>query len=149
VGDQENPSLEGLHQKLAAKILNGYRIEGNSLFTGGTEVSFEPSEFGYDIRFGSRELGNTSDNYFLVYLTELFEGKDQALERLRMLEQDKRTIQATELQGAISADGRGFVVGSRKVGHSARYFQCSCPDWKFRRRLGGCKHIAALRLLDI
>ncbi len=142
--------MEGIYQGLAKDILVGYRIEGESLLTGDRRIDFKPAKLGFDIFLEPIHLGNTADNYFLVYLTELFEGRDrEALNRMRQLADDRRTIQATELQGTIERQANGFAVGRREVGYSTRYFKCSCPDWKFRRRLGGCKHIAALRLLEV
>jgi len=147
---KERPSVEGVYQDLVRKISPDYKVEGNRLIAGRNTVTFEPSSFGFDIYLDTLFLGNTSDNYFLVYLTELFEKRDEdSLKRLRSLSEDGRTLLATELQGTISHSDHGFKVGKREVLFSARYFVCSCPDWKYRRRLGGCKHIAALRLLDV
>ena len=90
------------------------------------------------------------DDHFLVRLTELFEDDDPgALERLKTLSGDKRLIQALELQSTIRSAGKEFRIGTHAVGYSRRYFDCDCQDWKYRRKLGGCKHIAALRLLDV
>lgn len=142
--------MEGVYQDLAGKITKGYRTEGNCLIAGDRKVTFKPAEFGLDVFLGSLRLGNTSDNFFLVYLTELFEKRDQeSLDRLILLAKDNRTIQATELQMTITSDNNEFRIGKRDVRYSTRYFECSCPDWKYRKRLGGCKHIAALRLLDV
>ncbi len=144
------PKTEGAYRDLAKGILRGYEVEGRTLIAGGKHVEFTPSEVGYDIHAGPLHLGQTLDNYFLVHLTELFEGEDQdALLRFRKLSKDKRLIQAMELQGSIEREGKLYAVGDRKVGYSSTYFECSCPDWKYRRRLGGCKHIAALRLFDV
>ena len=147
--EEPNPP-KGIYQELADDILHGYRVEGNSITTGGKRIDFSPSDLGYEISLGGNTLGKTADNYFLTYLSELFEDRDEeTLGRIRTLLEDKRTIQATELQGTITSDGRSYDIGGRRVEYSSRYFKCSCPDWKFRRRLGGCKHIAALRILDV
>ncbi len=149
MGEDDVP-LEGVYQRLAEELLAGFRAEGNVLVTGKDRIEFRPSQLGYEILLGPLRLGETPDNYFLVYLTQLFEGKDDAsLQEMRRFSEDKRLVQATELQGTIGFDGREYDVGKRKVGYSRRYFDCSCPDWKYRRKLGGCKHIAALRLLDV
>jgi hypothetical protein len=147
MGDEESP--EGVYQDLYQKISEGYTVEGEMLIAGGKEVEFEESEMGYDILLDSRPLGRTCDNYFLVYLTELYEGDvPNAMEKLDALAKNKRLIQATELQSQITRDETGFTIGTRSVDYSRRFFRCSCPDWKYRRHLGGCKHIMALRLLD-
>lgn len=142
--------LEGVYQGLSEKILNGYRVEGNHLVVEGEDVEFRTCPIGYEIFLGAQRLGTTTEDFFLVHLTELFEDDDaDSLERLRRFADDKRLIQAVELQSTIRAAGREFEIGSHMVGYSRRYFDCDCPDWKFRRKLGGCKHIAALRLLDV
>jgi hypothetical protein len=147
--EDSNPA-RGIYQGLADDILHDYVVEGNSIITGGKRIDFSKSELGYDISLEGNPLGNTADNYFLAYLSELFEDRDEeSLERIRNLLEDKRTIQATELQGTITPEDRAYDIGGRRVEFSSRYFKCSCPDWKFRRRLGGCKHIAALRILDV
>ena len=144
------PKTNEVYRDLAKRILKGYDVEGGALIAGGKQVDFTPCEVGYDITLESLHLGNTIDNYFLVRLTELFEGNDgDALQRFRELSKDKRLVQATELQGSIEREGRSYAVGDRMVGYSSTYFECTCPDWKYRRRLGGCKHIAALRLFDV
>jgi len=140
---------EGTYAGLARKILKGHRFESDSIVTGNARIDFRPAAVGFDISLDGRRLGNTTDNYFLVYLTELFTDRDQqSLERIRRLAKDARTLQATELQQTVARDAEGFKIGKQIVGYSRRYFQCSCEDWKYRRRLGGCKHIAALRLLE-
>jgi hypothetical protein len=142
--------VEGAYRDLAKSILKGYEVDGRTLVASGKQVEFTPAEVGYDIRMESLHLGNTLDNYFLVHLTGIFEEDGQdALERFKELSKDKRLIQATELQGSIERKDASYAVGGRTVGYSSTYFECSCPDWKYRRRLGGCKHIAALRLLDV
>ena len=145
-----SPKTDEVYRDLAKRILKGYDVEVGALVAGGRRVDFTPCEVGYDITLGSLHLGNTVDNYFLVHLTELFEGDDgDALRHFKELSKDKRLLQATELQGSIQREGRSYAVGDRKVGYSSTYFDCTCPDWKYRRRLGGCKHIAALRLFDV
>jgi len=150
MGEEDTSTPRDIYQELAIKILKGYRVEENSIVAGDRRIEFAPAQLGYDIALDGSPLGNTVDNYFLVYLSELFEDRDEdSLDKIRRLSEDKRTLQATELQGTIAPDGRGYDIGDRRVEYSTRYFKCSCPDWKYRRRLGGCKHIAALRILDV
>ncbi len=149
MGGKDLTAPEGTYSRLARKILKARRFEADSITAGDARVVFRPAAVGFDIFLDGRRLGNTTDNYFLVYLTELFIHRDEdSLERIRGLAEDQRTLQATELQQTVVRDPDGFKVGKQKVGYSRRYFQCSCEDWKYRRRLGGCKHIAALRLLE-
>lgn len=146
---ESHPTPEGTYAELAKRILKGHRFESDSIVAGNVRIGFRPASAGFDIFLDGRRLGNTTDNYFLVYLTELFTDRDQeSLERIRRLAGDARTLQATELQQTVARDADGFKIGKQRVTYSRRYFQCSCPDWKYRRRLGGCKHIAALRLLE-
>jgi hypothetical protein len=148
--EEDIPASKDIYQELANDILNEYRVEENAIATGDRRIEFEPAQLGYDITLDGESLGNTVDNYFLVYLSELFEDQDEeSLRKIRSLLEDRRTLQATELQGTITSDGKGYEIGGRRVEYSSRYFKCSCPDWKYRRRLGGCKHIAALRILDV
>jgi len=148
--EEEAGPAKGTYQELAEDILQGYSVDENAILAGGKRVEFKEAELGYDITLGGTPLGNTVDNFFLVYLTELFEERDvESLGRIRGLLEDRRTLQATELQGSITSDGKNYDIGGRLVKYSTRYFECSCPDWKYRRRLGGCKHIAALRILDV
>ncbi len=148
--DTDSFPKEGLYLELIEELDRGYEREGNFLIIGGRKIQFQPAEMGYDISMEGLELGNTCDDYFLTYLSELFEGKDdQALKSLRSLSNEKRLIQAMELQSTIRKENRSYMVGTREVGFSRRFYQCTCPDWKYRRKFGGCKHIVALRLLDV
>jgi hypothetical protein len=148
--EEDIPTSKDIYQELANSILEEYRVESNAIIAGDRRIEFQPAQLGYDISLDGEYLGNTVDNYFLVYLTELFEDQnEESLGKIRALHEDKRTLQATELQGTITSDGKGYDVGGRRVEYSNRYFKCSCPDWKYRRRFGGCKHIAALRILDV
>ncbi len=146
---EPSPSLEGVYQKIAKSIKSGFTIEPDRIVIKGGEVIFRQAEFGFDITLDEQYLGNTSDDYFLVYLSELFAHRDrQALERIKSLLSDRRTLQAIELQRSVVREDHSYAVGKRRVSYSATYFSCTCPDWKYRRKLGGCKHIAAIRLLQ-
>ena len=109
---------EGTYAKLARKILKGHRFESDSIVTGNARIDFRPAAVGFDISLDGRRLGNTTDNYFLVYLTELFTDRDQqSLERIRRLAKDARTLQATELQQTVARDAEGFKIGKQIVGY--------------------------------
>ncbi len=147
---EEPAGVEGVYQRIAASIRSGYVKEENRIVTKEGELTFKPAEFGFDVTLNATYLGNTSDDFFLVYLSELYAyGDEAALDRITSLLSEKRTLQALELQRSVRRENHSYLVGKRRVSYSATYFSCTCPDWKYRRKLGGCKHIAAIRLLQV